>query len=180
MLKTIASFIVALNSNLKRTEIAGGFAWGVLLGLVPAGNALWVALFVISFFIRHHNASKVLVLAVLKILYALIDPALDQAGWWFLHLEPLQGTFRYLYNLPLVPITRFNNTIVAGGLFCGIIAAIVRYIAMFFFIPVYRNTLAPKIRNSKLVIALKKVPLISKLGNAVNKAQGLRDAVEAY
>ncbi|MDR2503474.1 MAG: hypothetical protein LBD82_03700, partial [Deltaproteobacteria bacterium] len=74
MIKPIAKLIIALNGNLKRDQIAAGFSWGLLLGLVPAGNFFWIILFVVSFYFKHHHASKVLARAIIKIFIAVINP----------------------------------------------------------------------------------------------------------
>jgi uncharacterized protein (TIGR03546 family) len=170
MLKPIAKLIAALNGNLKKSQIALGFAWGALLGLIPANTVFWVVLFVLSFFLRHNHAGKVLMLALLKLLGVLLDPALDALGWAILTAGPLQGFFTMLYNLPLFPLSRFNNTLVMGGIAAGVIAFIVVFALVLFLVPLYRNTIAPKIRHNKFIISLKAVPVFSRLASAVNDA----------
>jgi uncharacterized protein (TIGR03546 family) len=172
MLKPIAKLIVALNGNLKKGQIAAGFSWGVLLGLVPAGNFFWIVLFVVSFFFKHHHASKALVLVIIKLLAGPISPLMDALGWEILHIEGLQPLFITLYNMPFVPLTRFNNTLVAGGLVGGLALWLPVFFLIFALVPLYRNKAAPKIRNSKLMIAVKKMPLISALSKAVSAAAG--------
>ena len=170
MIKPIAKLIVALNGNLKKEQIAAGFSWGLLLGLVPAGNVFWIVLFVASFFFKHHHASKLLVLAIIKLLSGAVAPLLDVAGWEVLHIDALQPFFTTLYNMPFVPLTKFNNTLVAGGLVSGIILWLPVFFLIFFLVPAYRNKVVPKLRNSKLLGAIKKLPLIAPLIEAVSKA----------
>ncbi|MDR0496470.1 MAG: TIGR03546 family protein [Treponema sp.] len=169
MIKPIAKLIVALNGNLKKEQIAAGFSWGLLLGLIPIGNVFWIALFIVSFFFKHHHASKVLVLALLKILSGAVAPLMDTAGWEVLHIEALQGLFTTLYNMPFVPFTRFNNTLVAGGLACGILLWLPVFFLMILLVPLYRKTIVPRLRSSKILGAIKKLPIISPLLEAVSK-----------
>jgi len=175
MIKPIAKLIVALNGNLGKGQIAAGFAWGLLLGLIPAGNALWIALFLLSFFFKNHHPSKMLVIAILKIAYGAVAPMVDMVGWEVLHVEALQPVLTELYNMPFVPFTRFNNTLVAGGLVSGIILWLPVFIIIFLIVPLYRNKLSPKIRESKLVKSISKVPLVSKLMSAVSAVSGAKD-----
>ena len=178
MLKPIAKLIVALNGNVKRGQIAAGFAWGLWLGLIPAGNVFWIALFVVSFaFFRHHHGSKMLVLAILQLFTGAMAPLLDAAGWEVLHIGALQPIFTGLYNMPFVPFTKFNNTLVAGGFACGLVLWLPVYYLIFLLVPLYRNTLAPRIRESKLVKSVKSLPLVSKLIQAVAAAAGAKDAL---
>ncbi|MDR1566735.1 MAG: TIGR03546 family protein [Treponema sp.] len=172
MIKPIAKLIAALNGNLKKGQIAAGFSWGFLLGLVPAGNVFWILLFAISFFFKHHHASKVLVLAVIKIMINTINPLLDTLGWEFLHIEALQPLFTTLYNTPFVPFTKFNNTLVTGGLLSGIGLFLPVFLLVFLLVPLYRSKAVPVLRNLKIVQVVKKLPLISALGKAVAAAAG--------
>jgi uncharacterized protein (TIGR03546 family) len=171
MIKGIAQFIAALNGNLKPGQIASGFAWGVLFGLVPAGNFFWIALFVVAFFFRHHHGSKILVMAIIKVLGFAIAPLLDALGWEILHIESLQELFTTMYNMPFVPFTGFNNTLVAGGLAAGIALWIPIYFIIRQLVPLYRNGLGPKIRNLKLIQNITKAPLISTILNTARSIQ---------
>jgi uncharacterized protein (TIGR03546 family) len=167
MINSIAQFVAALNGNLKRGQIAAGFAWGLLFGLVPAGNFFWILFFLISFFFRHHNGSKILVMAIVKLLFFALWPLTDALGWELLHVESLTPLYTTLYNMPFVPFTKFNNTLVAGGLAAGLALWIPVYFLVRALVPSYRKTIAPKIRSSKLVQSINKVPLINNLLSAV-------------
>jgi uncharacterized protein (TIGR03546 family) len=167
MLKAIAKLILALNGNVKKSQLAAGFAWGLLLGLVPAGNAFWIVLFLASFFFRHNHSSKLFTLVVLKLLAPVTAPALDALGWAALHIDALQPLFTAMYNMPFVPFTRFNNTLVAGGLIGGIILWLPVFLIFFALIGLYRKTLAVKIRESKLVQRIAKFPLFAALDKAM-------------
>jgi len=177
MLRPLAKLIVALNSNLGKKQIAAGFAWGLLLGLIPAGNVFWIVLFGVSFFFTHHHASKLLVMAIIKLASPAVAPLVDIAGWEVLHIEALQPFFTSLYNMPFVPFTRFNNTLVAGGIVSGLILWLPVFALVYFLIPAYRNTLAPKIRESRLVKSIKGFPIISKLRQAVDAAIEIHDRI---
>jgi uncharacterized protein (TIGR03546 family) len=160
VLKSIGKFIIALNGNLSKSQLAAGAAWGVLLGLVPVGNPFFIALFILSFFFTHNHASKLLGIFLVKILSMLILPALDSLGWWILHIDSLQPLFTSMYNMPFVPFTKFYNTLVMGGLAAGIVLWLPVYYLFLTLIPLYRNHLAPKIRDSKLVKKLAGSPLL--------------------
>ena len=120
MINAIVKLILALNGNVKKSQLAAGFAWGTLLALIPALNVFWLALFLLSFFFRHNHASKLFTMVILKLLSPVIAPWIDALGWEFLHIAALQPLFTTLYNMPFVPWTKFNNTLVAGGLVGGI------------------------------------------------------------
>jgi uncharacterized protein (TIGR03546 family) len=167
MIKAIAKLIVALNGNAQKSQVAAGFAWGLLLGLVPAGNFFWIVLFVISFFFKHNHASKVLVMAIIKLFMPLLSSLTDALGWEILHIEALQPLFTTLYNMPFVPFTRFYNTLVAGGLVSGIVLWLPVFFLILVLVPLYRNTITPKIRNAKIFRIIAKNPLVGAISKAV-------------
>ncbi|MCL1837498.1 MAG: TIGR03546 family protein, partial [Treponema sp.] len=166
--KGIAKLVVALNGNVKKSQIAAGLAWGVLLGLVPAGNFFWLVLFLVSFFFSHHHGSKCLVMAIIKLCAPLIAPPIDMLGWEILHIGALQGMFTTLYNMPFVPFTKFNNTLVAGGIAAGIILSIPLFFIFMPLIDLYRKTIGQKIRNSKIIMSIAKFPLFAAIEKAVS------------
>jgi len=170
MIKPLAKLVIALNGNLKREQIAAGFSWGLLLGLIPSGNIFWIVLFVVSFFFKHHHASKVLVMAIFKILGGALAPLVDIVGWEVLHMEALQPFFTTLYNMPIVPLTKFNNTLVAGGLAGGIVLWLPVFLLIFSLVPLYRSKIVPWFRQSKLSGSIKKLPILGPLIEAVSKA----------
>ena len=178
MIKYIAKLIIALNSNLGKSQIASGFSWGLLLGLIPVGNIFWIVLFIVSFFFKHHHASKLLALTIFKIISPVVAPLVDVVGWEVLHIEVLQPLFTSLYNMPFVPFTRFNNTLVAGGLVSGIILWLPVFFLIFHLIPVYRNTIVPKIRDSKIVKSINGIPIVAILRKAVTSAMEIKTRIK--
>ena len=169
MLKHIAKLIIALNGNLGKTQIAAGFAWGVLLGLIPV-SIFWIVLFLVSFFFAHHHASKLFAMTILKLLSGLTAPFLDMVGWQVLHHEALWHIYVMFFNMPFIPFTRFNNTLIAGGIAVGVILWLPVFFVTMPLIPLYRYTIAPKIRENKLVKSIKGVPIISRLSKIVSRA----------
>jgi uncharacterized protein (TIGR03546 family) len=170
MIKGIAKCIAALNGNVKRGQIAAGFAWGLLFGLIPAGNVFWIVFFIVSFFFRHHHGSKILVMAIFKALLVAILPLTDALGWEVLHIEKLFDFYTMLYNMPFVPFTNFNNTLVAGGIVAGLVLWIPVYLLIRGLIPVYRKHWSPALRNSRLVKSLSKNPLFQAILDAAVSA----------
>jgi len=167
MIRAIAEFIRALNGYDKKNELAAGFAWGLLLGLIPAGNVFWIVLFLFSFFLKHNYWTKLIFMTLLIILSPLIMPLVDLLGWQILHISALQPVFTSMYNTPFVPFTKFNNTLVAGGLVAGVILWWPVYLLFMWLIPLYRNTIGTKLKNSKVVKKILKFPLFSALDMAV-------------
>ncbi|MCL1836882.1 MAG: TIGR03546 family protein [Treponema sp.] len=167
MIKGIANLLVALNGNVKKGQIAAGLAWGLLLGLVPAGSFFWIILLVVSFLFSHHHGSKILVMAIVKLILPMLAPPIDLLGWEILHAAPLQGLFTSLYNMPFVPYTKFNNTLVAGGIAAGIVLSALLFFISMPLIDLYRKTIGHRIREFKVVKIILKFPLFKAIDSAI-------------
>lgn len=176
VIKWIAQIIVAFNSNVKRTQIAAGISCGLLLALVPAGNLLWIVLFLLFFLTKAHYGMGMIAMALVKLLGFLTSPALDAIGWAALNAKGLQPLFKELYAMPIAPLTRFYNTLVMGGFVSGMLLWLPVFFLSLGLVTIYRAKLAPAISNSKLTKAFLKLPLISSLAKAVGTLSGLAKA----
>lgn len=177
MLKPIVKFIRALNGNTKKSQIAAGFSWGLLLALLPAGNFFWLLFLVVSFFFNHNHGAKILSMAVFKLILPLAAGSIDFVGWEILNFEALYPIFTTFYNMPFVPFTGFNNTLVAGGLAAGIILWVPVFFLMSAFISFYRKILAPKIAGSKAFKAFSQSPLVSAFLKAYRSVSNVRESL---
>lgn len=163
MLKRLVGLLMALNSNAKASQLAAGFACGLLLAIVPSANLLWFIIFAITFFLKIHRGMQLLIIALFKLIAPLAAVYLDRLGYAVLTFEPLQGFFTSLYNMPLAPFTRFNTTLVTGGLSAGLLLWLPVFLLILLLVKVYRAKLAPLWANSKLARHLKKLPLLQKI-----------------
>lgn len=119
-IRLIKDLLLALHGGTEPRHLAAGFALGAALGLVPKGN-LFAASFFLLFFLFNVDKGMAFLSAALftGVGYA-IDPAAHAVGWALLKAGALQGLWTALYDLPLVPLTRFNNTVVLGNLVIGL------------------------------------------------------------
>lgn len=169
MIGFFAKIFVALNSNSRPGELASGLAFGFWLALLPGGNLLWAVLFILAFFIKHNTGAFLVSLALFRLVTPLSDPLLDRLGRAVLEQPALQDVFTRIYNLPLLPYSSFNNSLVMGGFLLGLLLWVPLFFLFRLLVRVYRTRLAPKIAESRLVRGLKAVPLFSKFLRAVEK-----------
>jgi uncharacterized protein (TIGR03546 family) len=150
-LQIVSNFIKILREGQTPNQVAGGFALGSIVGLMPGlslqGLFVWLVIFVLNV-----NLSAAFLAATLFALVSwLLDPVFHQIGYWLLlDLEGLKGFWTTLYNAPIAPLTRFNNTIVMGSL----VGALVLFVPVFFgmkrFVVAYRKTVGARIEKTKL------------------------------
>jgi uncharacterized protein (TIGR03546 family) len=156
----------AINANSRPGEIAAGIAFGMLLALIPSGNLLWIVLFAATFFLP----AELVFLALFKLIAPLLDGWLHSAGYAVLTLPFLNSTFTSLYNIPIVPFTRFNNTLVMGGFLTGLALWLPLFFIARWLVTLYRLKIRDRIAESRVVKALKKLPWVSRLARAVQRA----------
>lgn len=163
MFKYIRKFFQALNANAHPGDIAHAAALGLLLAFVPKANLLWIFLFFLTLFIRVNKGAFFLTLIAFSFLVPFADVATESLGYVILTLKPLGGLFASFYNTPFVGLTRFNNTMVMGGLAMGIISYVPMYALARAFVIWYRKKLQPKIVNSKIAKVIANLPLIKQI-----------------
>ena len=100
-------------------QVALGIALGMMIGLVPKGNLVAVGLAVLLFGLRVNVGSGLLV----AFLVSLVSPQLDELthglGMRVLSLPVVYRQLTAWYELPLVPWTSLNNSVVMGGSLLG-------------------------------------------------------------
>jgi uncharacterized protein (TIGR03546 family) len=126
-LSILKSLITLFQGEDDPRHIAAGFALGASLGLVPKNNLLAVLFFLLFFFFRLEKGMALISALVFTPLGYMLDPVAHRIGYALLTLRPLKPLWTRLYNLPLVPWTKFNNTVVLGNFVLGLL----------FFFPLY-------------------------------------------
>jgi uncharacterized protein (TIGR03546 family) len=148
--KQLFSLIKLLNSETGENQIAAGIAAGFILGMTPTFSIQSLLIFLCLFFFRIQIGMAFLAAFFFAFVAWILDPAFHWIGVKILGANSLQEIFTTLYNMPILPFTRFNNTIVMGS---GVVA-ITLSPAIFFIskslINRYRNTILENIKTTKL------------------------------
>lgn len=155
LLKLLQSLIKALHSDGTPTQVAAGLALGAALGLTPLMNL--------------HNLVIVLLILVLNVSIAgamlgwllfvpvgfLLDPVFDRIGGRLLLGTPaLQDVWTAAYNMPVVPYTSFNNTIVLGSVVGWLVLALPIFLLARLGVAKYRATYGERVRRSRFYQAV--------------------------
>ena len=119
-LKLIGTVRRALAGRKYPHQLAWAVAFGTLLGVIPHGNllALGVVLIVLSLKINHAMAGLTAVATTFLAVY--LDPYSHQVGDYVLTHPGFRETATTAWQLPLVPWTDLNNTVVMGSFLIGV------------------------------------------------------------
>lgn len=150
LLKQLIGLIKLLHSENGSQQIAWGFTLGVILGFSPFFSLqTFLVLFLLLIF-KIQIAAAFLSAFVFKFIAYLIDPLAHSLGAITLENESLRPVWTQLYNMPIIPYTRFNNSIVMGSFILGLIISPLMYFIFIKVIKKYRETVVAKTENSKL------------------------------
>lgn len=149
LLKQLFSLIRLLNSETGENQIAAGVAAGFVLGMTPALSLQSLIVFVCLFLFRIQIGMAFLSAFFFSFVAWALDPLFHTVGSAVLQMGALQSLFTILYNLPIVPFTRFNNTIVMGS---GVVAFLLCpgiFVLSKVLVKRYRQTILKKFQQTK-------------------------------
>ncbi|MDA3792542.1 MAG: TIGR03546 family protein [Elusimicrobia bacterium] len=153
--KLIKKLIKALNADAEPGELAGGVILGLMLGLTPAfalHNLIVIGLIIIL----NVNISAAIFSSILfGIIGLFIDPLSGIIGEKLLLSGALQNFWTAAYNIPVIPLTGFNNTVVLGSFMISLILMVPLFILSKKFIVLYREKFASRVEKFKIVKLLK-------------------------
>ena len=101
-------------------QVAMGIALGVMIGLVPKGNLIAVGLAVLLLGLRVNVGSGLFVAFLVSLLSSHLDVLTHRIGIRVLSQPVVYDRLAAWYELPLVPWTSLNNTVVMGGALLGL------------------------------------------------------------
>jgi uncharacterized protein (TIGR03546 family) len=149
LLKQLFNFIRILNSETGTQQIAWGLSFGLVLGFSPFLSLQTFLVLLICIFFRVQMGAAFLSGFFFSFLAASMDPWADSLGRWILEKPEWRGVFVQLYNMPLVPLTRFNNSIVMGSGALGFLASVPAFFVFTFLIKKYRKEVLMRFQESR-------------------------------
>ena len=152
----LRKLLKGLTQNTSPSEIAAGFAVGAVIGLVPKANLSAQLLLILLMLLKTNVPVGLAAAALFTPLSALSDPLAGSAGYALLAAPALQGFWTTLYNMPVLPWTGFNNTLVLGNLLLGAALFAPLFLLARKAARYYQEHLSEKVRNSRLAGLLRK------------------------
>ena len=149
LIKLMQSLIGALHSEGTPGQLAAGIVLGSFLGLTPLVNIHNAVIFAALVLLNVSFAGGMLGWALFIPFGFLLDPLFDWIGHTLLFTPALTPLFTSLYNMPIVPLTNFNNTVVLGSFMVAVVLAVPLYVAARLGVTRYRATIGARVRQSK-------------------------------
>lgn len=149
LLKQIFAFVKLLNSDTGTNQIAAGTACGLILGFAPAFSLQTVLVVVLLFFFRIQIGAATLAAFFFKFVAWILDPLSNSVGMSVLETASLRPLFTTLYNMPIVPLTRFYNSLVMGSGLVSIVLAPFVFFGSRVLVHKYREAVVARFKQTK-------------------------------
>ena len=160
-LQILSKIIKILRSGATPAQIAGGFVLGMMIGLSPSFlNPLNLIPVILLVILNVNLTSAIFAYAIFSAVAYFLDPFFHSLGYFLLvGSQILRGLWTTLYNIPFIPFTRFNNTVVMGSFVSALILLLPVYLGTKKFVVTYRVKYESKVQNWKWVKMIKATKL---------------------
>lgn len=144
-------------------QLAWGFALGMVIGLVPKGNLIAVALMTLFCALRINLAAGTGAIALFAWVGMSLDPVSHRLGHYLLTHESLTPHWTTLAGMKYVPWTDFNNTVVLGSTLIGLAALLPVYFVMRPIFGKIAPLLADRVKKYRIVTVLAGGQLVNRV-----------------
>ncbi|WP_347358340.1 TIGR03546 family protein [Bdellovibrio sp.] len=149
LLKQLFNFLKLLNSDTGTNQLAWGLSLGLVLGFAPFISIQTLLVFALIFIFRVQLGAAFISAFFFKFVAFLFDQPAHFLGKGVLETESLRPLFVTMYNMPFVPMTRFNNSIVMGSMIVSILLLPFAFFGFKIAILKYRATVVARFKGTK-------------------------------
>ncbi len=151
-----AKLFKILRSGDSPNKIAAGFTLGMIIGLTPLLTLHNFILILILIIVNINLGAALFAFAIFSGIAYLLDPLFHNLGYFLLTGIPaLQDFWTALYSFPVIALSHYNNTIVAGSFAVAILLIIPVFPALKYFVLYYRSHIDPLLQRLKIVQVIK-------------------------
>jgi uncharacterized protein (TIGR03546 family) len=172
ILRYLAKLLKILRDGATPAQIAGGFALGMIIGLTPVMSLHNLVVLLLLIFLNVNLSMAILSFTFMSGLAYLFDPWFHSIGYFLLvDIASLNGMWTWLYNVPVLALSRFNNTVVLGSLVVSLILFVPVWLLVKAGVIAYREHIDARMQKWKIVQVVKG----SKLYNWYEKLKAIGD-----
>ncbi len=151
LLQLLIRVIKILRSQGTPGQVAAGFVFGMCLGLIPWNTLHSFFIWFLVIILNVNFGAVLLGLAIFSSIAYIFDPIFHSIGYWLLvKVEFLRELWTSLYQAPVIPFTRFYNTVVMGSTFVSMVLFVPVLILAKWLVKNYRVKIDPHIQKLPL------------------------------
>lgn len=141
MLSILAKLLKALNSEASPSQISLAVCFALIMALTPLLSWHNAIVLLLALVIKVNLSAFIVSLGLFSLLAWFVDPYSASLGEQILTAPGLQETWTSLYQIDFLRITKFNHTLVMGGLVVSLIAFLPVFFLSRFLVVQYRAKL---------------------------------------
>jgi len=153
--KQIFALLKVLNSDTGEKQIAWGLACGLVMGFAPAFSLQTLLIFILIFTFRIQIGAAFVSAFFFSLVAYIFDPLFHVIGASILEMDGLKAIFTIMYNLPILPFTKFYNSVVMGAGAVSLVLFPFAYLISKKMILKYRITVVARLEKTKFWKAIK-------------------------
>ncbi len=155
-LEFLAKLIKILRSAASPNQIAAGFIMGMIIGLTPFWTLHNIILIFLIIILNVNIATAIFAWIIFSGIGFLLDPIFHELGFFILvDLTFLKDLWTTLYNIPIIALSKYNNTVVMGSLAVSIVLCLPVYFMVKSGVIYYRENIDSKMQKWKIVKMVK-------------------------
>ena len=156
LLRLLQKMVRALHSDGTPGQVAAGIALGSAFGFIPLLSFANLVILVVVMLLNVSFPGAMLGWILFAPLGFILDPVFDAVGAMLLVSFPVvEPIWTALYNAPVLPLTSYNNTVVLGSMVGWAVLVLPIFFGARWGVRKYRESVAERIRRSKLMKAMK-------------------------
>jgi uncharacterized protein (TIGR03546 family) len=156
IIQFLAKLVKILRSAATPAQIAGGLMLGMVLGLTPLLTVHNLIVIILIIILNVNLAMAIFSFGVFSGIAYLFDPLFHNLGYYLLAKVPgLHGLWTSLYNIPVVALSRYNNTVVMGSLVTALILMLPLYFLTRAGVIQYRAKIESRVQKLKIMKIIK-------------------------
>ncbi len=162
IIKFLSKLIRILRSAASPGQIAGGFVLGMILGLTPLWKLHNLVTFILLVILNVNISTALFGFALFSGIAYLLDSFFHSLGFYLLvDVKSLWSVWAALYNMPVIALTHFNNTVVLGSLVSSLALVTPVFLASKKGVILYREKLDSKLQKTRFMQLLKSSKIYS-------------------
>ena len=117
------AFLASVKGFDTPKQLALGVSLGLIFGLLPKDSLLPYVIGTIALLTNANLLTLIASALFFSWVGPVADPFTHRIGGWLLSLDSLESLWTWLYQVPLMPWTRFENTVEMGSLMLGVLSS---------------------------------------------------------
>ena len=155
MLRAIAKLLKALNSETEPGQISLALCFSMIVGFTPLFSPHNFLVFLLVLVLRVNISAFILSLTLFSGVAYLLDPIFHWIGLKVLTSSGLGGLWTAFYNITLLRLAKFNNSIVMGSLLFSLVFFVPLYLIANHMIVQYREHVLAWVQKTRIMQAFK-------------------------